>query len=89
MRISDNDDENYILGCRLFTQDEQLLKYIGEVAKEKSNFLNHLKSEIFKSRTKCIENEEKDKKIVNFAANSISILAYADISFAGMNLTQI
>ena len=87
--IDANNNDNPILGYRLFTQDEQLLKYLSEVALEKSEFSGYLKKELFKSRKKHIGNTEKDNQIVNAAANAISIMVYGDIYFTRMDLSEI
>ena len=84
-----NDNEESILGSRVFSEDVQLIKYLSEVALEKNEFSFYLKKELFKSRRKEIDNIEKDNKLVNAASNAISILVYADISFARMDLTEI
>ena len=75
-----------LLSMRLITDDLELLKYMAEVLVEKNLFKEALMKNVFKSS----ESENKmDHNIINAAANSITVLIAANVSFANMNLSQI
>ena len=75
----------HLLGLRLLTEDEALIKFLAEVANEKITFKDHLMDLIFKSRNI----EKNDNDIIYAAANSITILVAANISFAHMDLSKV
>ena len=82
-----------ILSEKMIVEDVSLIKFIVEVVKEKADFKDQLKNIIFQSRKESknmsVEEEKKDKGKVIAAANAISILIAANVSFSGCDLNKI
>lgn len=85
--LNDNEDLE-ILGQKLILQDISLVKFLVEVVKEKHDFQQRLKLIILNSRKHNEINKDKDQRLVIAAANAISILVAANISFSQFDLSQ-
>ena len=78
--------ENHdILGDHLIVEDGTLMVFLSEVVHEQKEFKENLCKVIY--RAKNIEYTEKTK--MNASANAISILVGANVSFSGLDLSNI
>ena len=90
---NDNDEKKLlvlILEQKILIEDEGLFRFLSEVAQEKQDFANKLMYLVFNSKNvKTNETDPTNNGTIIAAANAISILISANVSFSGLNMRNL
>ena len=85
MNSSIDSELSLLLASRLLVEEVELVQSLAKRVNEDQEFKENLKQLIFKKGL----SSEKEEECINTAANSITILVAANVSFSGQNLSGI